>query len=314
MEKRQFYKYIDYCDLEIVNLKILSNSLWDKKMVCVRNKPKHNVPIVNIYVLSTKESIFDGYTSYREKKMKEGFYIGHHFGTPTFIKIVNFEEIYLFCSDPGRIIWSYIFKIILTLFAEKQNMLHIKASSIEYKGKAFLVLGRGGCGKTEFIKEACNHGARLMGNTHSLIGCEGVFGIKSNIRMRQNGSEVYLPILVQNKLKLCNSWQPLSAIFWLNYRTDGVNNIKKFLKDELYQNIRWFSEGIANWEMKEDIADYVHNDPFEFYKFMNNVDTKVRQLVSNYDGYYINVDTKSKNGMEKTINLMDKLIVQYTQK
>lgn len=183
--------------------------------------------------------------------------------------------------------------------------MHIKGSSIEYKGKAFLILGRGEAGKTEFAMTLCKHGAKLMGNTHVLVDGNHIFGIKSNIRVRDSDSERYISVTDNVDFPLFHSWAPVGSIFWVQYRLDGKNIIERMDEDCAYQNLRWFTEAIGNWEMKEDIADYVNSNPFQFSKYMETIDGMLRRLCNDNLIYYMNLDIHSSEGGEKVIDLID---------
>lgn len=50
----------------------------------------------------------------------------------------------------------------------------------------------------------------------------------------------------------------------MNYRIDGRTLIESLPPSYAKANLQYFSESIRNWEIKEDIADHVNSDPFEF--------------------------------------------------
>lgn len=79
---------------------------------------------------------------YREKIMLQGFYIGHHFGVPTYFKLFDRAMVFV-TADPNRIIWSFAIKFILTINSIQHNWLHLKTGAIEWNGKAILLMGRG---------------------------------------------------------------------------------------------------------------------------------------------------------------------------
>ncbi len=304
MEINQFSNIV-WCDLEIVILKIHSYQPWDTKMVHTCQMPNLSKPIVNIFICRENDIIFDNLKTYRENIMRHGFYLGHHFGLPANLKYIDDNNIAFFHHDPGKIIWCYVIKFVLTLHANKRNMLHIKSGAVAYKGKSFLVLGRGGSGKTEVIKALCKNGASFMANTHLLINGNSACGIKSNIRVRDNGCEVYIPISQQQNGNVYEGWLPIGGVFWVNYRTDGITLIENIATHYAMPNLLWFTESIGNWEMKEDIADYYNSDPFEFAEQINKIDKMLNDFCENNNIYYLNLDIYSSEGMQKTISLME---------
>lgn len=65
MEIQQF-KYIAWCDLGVILLKIHSYSPWDTKMVYTIDEPKLTKPIINIYICLESDIIFNNQKLYRE--------------------------------------------------------------------------------------------------------------------------------------------------------------------------------------------------------------------------------------------------------
>lgn len=298
--------YVKYCDLGILTLRIYSQKKWNTELVCVQDDlVPMNENIVNLFLVDKTDPSFSTCSSYREKVMRSGYYIGHHFGMPALIKWIDGNNIALSCEDPGRVIWSYIFKVVLTLKAQELGFLHIKGSSIEYKGRSYIVLGRGGSGKTEFVRTICRYGARLMGNTHTLIDNKSALGIKTNVRIREGGRERYISIDNQRELPQVHTWVPIQAIFWVQYRKDGINTIKELPYEYAYHNFRWFTEATGNWELKEDIADSVNSDPYRFTQIMSLIDKRIKNLCNDIPTYYLNLDIKSDDGREMALELLN---------
>ena len=304
MEIRDF-THIAWCDLEVVLLKIHSLSQWDTKMVRTCQMPDSPKPTVNIYICRENDVIFDDPKTYRENMMRAGSYRGHHFGQPASLKCIDDRNIALFHADPGKIIWSLVVKYVLTVFAIQANMLHIKGGAVAYKGKAFIILGRGGSGKTEVVKALSKNGADLMANTHLLIDGGSVCGIKSNMRVRDGGRDVYIPVDQQHGLNAFDGWLPIGGVFWVKYRADGKTMVKRMPPQCAKANLQYFGESISNWEIKEDIADHFESDPFEFAEQVNRVDTMLNNFCETNDVYYLNVDILSDHGMEKLVSLME---------
>ncbi len=307
------FNHIVWCDLEIVLLKIHSFAPWDTKMVSICQMPDLSKPTVNIYICREGDVIFDNPRTYRENIMRHGSYRGHHFGRPASLKCIDDWNIALSHPDPGKIIWCYVIKYVLTVFAIRANMLHIKGGAVAYKGEAFLILGRGGSGKTEVVKALCKNGAELMANTHLLIDGRSVRGIKSNMRVRDTGCDVYIPVNQRQDFKAHDGWLPIGAVFWVNYRTDGKTLIESVSSTYAKANLQYFSESIRNWEIKEDIADYANSDPFKFAEQVNLVDKMLNDFCESNDVYYLNLDIFSKDGMERLISVMERGVSRWKQ-
>ncbi|MEV2264966.1 hypothetical protein [Nonomuraea africana] len=258
---------------------------------------------MNVYICRESDPVFDDPKTYRENIMRQGSYRGHTFGPPALLKCIDDRNIALSHPDPGKIIWAYVVKYVLTVSALEARMLHLKGAAVAYSGKAFLFLGRGGSGKTEIVKELRKNGAGLLANTHLLINGGLVSGIKSNMRVRENGGEVYVPIGQQRDLNAHDGWLPIGGVFWVNYRTDGKTVLEILPSSHAKANVQYFSEAIRNWELKEDIADYSMN-PFEFAEMVNRADGLVDEFCESNDIYYAHLDIFSTGGLERLMSVM----------
>ncbi len=301
------FNHIVWCDLEVALLRIYSKTEWSTELLNVCKTPKINKPVVNIFLCDKNDSIFDNPILYREKRMLEGSYLGHHFGESAKYKILDEYNIALYHKNPGKIIWCYVYKYVITIYARKQNLLNIKGGAVLYKEKAFVILGRGGSGKTEMIKVLCNRGAKIISNTHLLVRQNNVFGVQTQIRVRDNQEDVYIPFnafpFIEHK-----SWFPVGAIFWVNYRNDGENIIKSMTSEEAFSNYQYFAEPIKNWEMKEDIADYYHSNPYEFSCHVMKTNRLLKNFCDANKSYYLNLDVWGNQGKEMLLNLIEKHI------
>lgn len=299
------FEHIVWCDLEIVVLKIHSYSSWDTKMVSSGGEPDLSKPVVNVYICRDDDVVFDDPRTYRENIVRHGSYRGHIFGVPARFKIIDDKNIALSHPDPGKIIWALVVKYVLTVYAIQQRVLHLKGAAVAYQGRAFLLLGRGGSGKTEVAKVLCENGAELMANTHLLVGGGSVCGIKSNIRVRENGRDVYLPVGRQQNFTSGDGWLPVGGVFWLKYRTDGQAAIRSMPPSYAKANLQYFAESIKNWEIKEDIADYVRSDPFEFAELVNRVDQMLDDFCADNEVHHVNVDIFAAQGLAAVMSLME---------
>ena len=88
----------------------------------------------------------------------------------------------------------------------------------------------------------------------------------------------------------------------------GDNVIKKLNSQLAIPNIQYFTEAVINWEMKEDIADYYHSDPFRFAEYINFKNRMIKKVCEENEIYYLNVDIFSNEGFCKTINKMNEII------
>ena len=231
IEQTDFF-YTKWCDLGIVSLKIHSNSVCISDIFELHDNNTHeleSIPVVNIYLCDENNNVFSSKESYREKRMGEGLYLGHHIGQPAKLKIIDDYNMALFHPEPFNIIRWHLSKYIVNVFALKQNKLYLKGGAVAYKGRAFLILGRGGAGKTELINKLCENGASFISNTHLLIDALMVKGINTNIRIRKNGKDEFVSRDKLHGENVVKEYLPISGIFWVKYRDSGKGLIKKIL-------------------------------------------------------------------------------------
>lgn len=298
------FSHIVWCDLEVVVLKVHSSSPWDTTMVNTCRVPDQSKPTVNVYLCRESDAVFDDPRTYREKIMREGSYRGHTFGPPARLKWIDQGNVALAHPNPGKIIWSYVIKYVLTVFAMRANLLHLKGAAVAHEGRAFLFLGRGGSGKTEIVKALCANGSTLMANTHLLVDGGAVRGVRSTMRVRDNGRDVYVSTDGAHSGEAPEGWVPIGGVFWVKFRTDGVSIVEAMPSSCAYTNLQSFAEAVRNWELKEDIADHFGSDPFEFAEHMNRVDKTLNDFCQRNAVYYANLDIFSREGRDRLMSAM----------
>jgi hypothetical protein len=296
--------HIVWCDLELAYLKICCSSPWDTKMVRTCREPASATlakPTVNVFILDPDDAVFEDPSTYRENMMPRGSYRGHHFGPPGRLKVIDEYTIALSHPEPGMIIWSLVVKYVLTVSALRDGKLHLKGAAVAYGGRACLLLGRGGSGKTEMARALCRDGARPLANTHLLVDGRSVLGVKSNVRVREGGRDRYVPLETDG----ATGWLPIGAVLWVKYRSDGMAIIKKMPPEVAKANMRYFSESVSNWEIKEDLADHLDSDPFDFGYALHRTDELLDRFCATFDVYYANLDVFSDPGREVLASVLN---------
>lgn len=298
------YTYIYWVNLEVVVLKIHSAFELQEKMLKLRSDyvEDKKIDVVNIYIKDYKDIDDIDYEpgTYREKIMEKGVYIGHHFGKKAKLHIKDKYNIYFCAEDYNRILWSYIVKYILTIFSLENDMLHLKAGLVEIAGRGILIVGRGGAGKTEMINYLCSCGAQFISNTHVICKGRTAYGIKSNVRVRQGEKvEEYVNIDKLIKLETRRRCDEICKVLWINHANDGRMLIEKLSKEQMYQNMKQFSEAIATWELHEDVYDFYMSNPQIISKKLNEADEMIKNITSTSELYYVNGDIKNEKSAQK---------------
>ena len=237
---------------------------------------------------------------YREKLLEKGYYIGHHFGKRIQMKIED-RNVYLYQEEHDescykKFIWSYLFKYILTVYALTNDSLHLKGTALLNKSsqKALIVLGRGNSGKTTLCDMLVNTGKySIISNTHLILKNDEVWGINSWRRKRDiNGNEIYE--------------KPLSNYYGGPYKIEKIilvdkNNMNSFdtreiNRDVAYVFVKFFSAAICNYDLKEDIFDYVGNHNINsFSNLCIRENSLVTELLNKHSVFYLNYDLNINN-------------------
>lgn len=158
------------------------------------------------------------------------------------------------------------------------------------------------------VNTLCNHGARFIANTHLLVDNEKLYSVKSNIRVRRGGRDMYVPMNKIHGHNVCRDIAFIGGAFWINYRTDNIISIKEMPKEVAIYNMLYFSEAIINWEMKEDMADYCNSNPFKFASYICKTKALLERFCEKNKIYNLNLDIYSKQGLNATFQLMENLV------
>lgn len=126
--------------------------------------------------------------SVRAQRFAKGYYRGPYFGDPAFL-ITRGRTFHVYGRRLERLVWPYFVKYVLAVFAAEQGYLDVKAGGFVLPdGRATLLFGQTGGGKSVFLAEACRDGARFLTNTHALVQGTRVHGVPSAIRARPDAS------------------------------------------------------------------------------------------------------------------------------
>lgn len=120
---------------------------------------------------------------FRGERFASGFYLTHHHGAPALL-LRDDRRTIVVGGDADRVFWSYYIKVLLSQHAWATGGLHLKAAALQWRDATFLLVGRGGSGKTHLTVLSALAGATLLSNTHSLLRDGEVLGVSSTVRLR----------------------------------------------------------------------------------------------------------------------------------
>ena len=248
--------------------------------------------------------------NYRARKMSAGYYLTDHFGAPAYL-LSRGTEYWIFAENFEPILWPYAVKHLLTVYAMKSNLLHLKAAAIVVDGQGALLVGRGGGGKTVLLTQLCRAGAEFLSNTHVLLAAESagghrVLGIPTAMRVRPDA--VFTPIIAERGLSPSvkageYTADPLRDLGWsavsearvhsiclLDYQGSRRRTIREMSGDVLFNYMEQFAHAINVYGLKEDILDALGADVNQFAQEMTRIRTHLRSLVEASRCYYLSCD------------------------
>lgn len=215
--------------------------------------------------------------TYRAAQMQKGIYLGHNVGEPCKLHILE-NEIYIYTEKREfypKIVWSFVLKYIFTKVSLDYNILHMKATMLRKMNHERIVLlfGKGRSGKTTLADELCKKGYECLSNTHCMIDGNYVWGINSWIR-RRNGIEHYeirsQNIFFDGEIKHC-------MIVESNHSSQELK-IKELSMDQKYYYLKNFSAAINNYDLKEEVFDYMTKDEEMAINYLKREDDLVKSF------------------------------------
>lgn len=212
----------------------------------------------------------------RGKRFRSGYFRGAYFGTPAYLLTRN-RKWYVFGRELEKVVWPYLVKQALNIFAVENGYLHLKAGAFAHPdGSATLLVGMAGSGKSTFLVRACQAGARFVSNTHSLVRNGVVHGVPSCLRVRND--ECFGPLIRQRRLQghlvrgeylaspdmLFAGDTPRSApvrtIVLVNYQADRPERFHRVSSEQAASYLEQFALGLTVYDLRNDLLEYLDRD------------------------------------------------------
>lgn len=193
--------------------------------------------------------------TYREEMLGKGIYAGHHRGKPISAS-VSAHEMCVYIGDLdvtifNKFIWNFSLKYILTVMALQAGGLHLKGTSLLHEGKAILLLGRGGSGKTTLSRYLQNKGVVCLGNTHAILKNNTLWALNTWVRIRGHEGEERYELIPQ----VLSQDAQLERILIVDHNKEGRFEMRAMNRDRAKAFLTYFSGATGNYDLKEEIAD-----------------------------------------------------------
>jgi hypothetical protein len=244
--------------------------------------------------------------TYRAVQMQKGVYLGHNIGEPCKLHIDN-NKLYLYChksKEYEKIFWSFVLKYILTVISLEEGVLHIKGLLLKApEGKLFLMLGKGKSGKTTLGKMLEKYGYQVISNTHCLVKGNYIWGVNSWVRIRNAQNQDYI-----RPKRICFPLDgEIEKCYIIDWNAQGlIKQYDNINMEEKYIYIKNFVAAICNYDLKEEIWDYMaRNDQVkERLAFFYKEDLLVKEFVKR-DIEIISLDARDEKCLNKFIHMMN---------
>ncbi len=242
---------------------------------------------------------------YRGNSFLNGYYATDHFGAPLYL-ITRGQKYFVFGEHLERVVWPYFVKYFLILHAIQDKSLFLKSAACTIGTSGALLIGRGGAGKTVFLTQLCQHGAKFITNSHSIIKNNRIMGVASSLRIRPGFWYSNLIEKIEKKRALnpgeiiidpydvfdiyAYELTKVKNICIIDFQRPGRNIIKEVSKEDAYNYAEQFSLSINVYRLEEDILDLYKNDYQEFSQAYNEMKIQLKDLIRQSRCYYIGSD------------------------
>ncbi|MEV0195770.1 FomB family phosphonate monophosphate kinase [Nonomuraea sp. NPDC050691] len=261
-----------------------------------------------------------GDRGFRADRFRDGFYITHHFGPPAEL-VTRGNRIHVFGRRLDRIVWAYLVKHLLTIFAVDNGLLHLKGAAFLQPGVgATLLFGRAKAGKTVFLGQACASGARYIGNTHLLIRDRQVHGVPTAMRVRAGGGFDDIIASGRQDRHLDRSEYRLDPdlVFGRpSVREARIRNMcvvdfnpsKEFSVEEIDEEtftvfLEHFALAVGTYGLKYDLLHHLNNDFRRYSAACSDMRNKLRRLARTSRLFSVNADMLDNACREKTLAML----------
>ncbi|TDR80067.1 hypothetical protein [Paludibacterium purpuratum] len=262
--------------------------------------------------------------TFRDKRLREGFYLSLHFGPPV-IRLVDskFKE-FLYCGDfPPSFIWTYVTKFLCSIYAIAHNLIHIKGALAKLQnGSGVLLIGKGSGGKSFLLKHLCDSGARFLANTHVFLDGNFGIGVDTVIRVRKGGiydeiidSGAAKPFFVRDQFSIKpeeiflmeRNPVKISKVFVCDYsgkRTEACS----IQSEDLYAVLKDFAHPVGTYGMKDDYYEALGQDMRTYSTFISSEYKKLLNFSLHTNGFYIDFPLRIKSEYHR---LMEELGLEF---
>ncbi|WP_063747485.1 MULTISPECIES: FomB family phosphonate monophosphate kinase [Kitasatospora] len=303
-------------DLGLLTLQVTSNlEHFDGHAYFARDAAEGTRPDYRVDCLDLDRDAFDpaevaalADDSLRARRFRGGYYLSHIHGEPAYLR-TDGSRAYVFGRRLERTVWPYFVKRVLTDFAADRGYLHLKAAGFALGGgRATLLVGPNGGGKTVFLSQACLAGARFLTNTHVLVR-EGVaHGVPTSVRIRRD--DRFGPLIDRHGLtphlesgdylapaELVFGGRPVDRavvrnVVVVDYNPRGRVGVEEIDPATAETFLSQYAHAVTTYGLKDDVLAHQGRDVAAFSRVLGRMNRQLAGLVCSARCFRVNADLR----------------------
>ncbi|MEU6718628.1 FomB family phosphonate monophosphate kinase [Nonomuraea sp. NPDC046802] len=241
----------------------------------------------------------------RSKRFRSGYFRGAYFGDPAYL-VTRGRHWYVFGRSLEKIVWPYLVKQALNVFALESGYLHLKAAALGHPdGGVTLLVGQAGSGKSIFLVQACQNGARFITNTHTMLRDGIAYGIPSALRVRND--ECFGGLIEQRNLAghlvggeflaspdlLFSDATMMSGrvrnIVLMNYQDNNRTRFERISPEKAILFLEQFALGVTVYDLRYDLIEHLDRDVEGYVSAYERMKVEIAALCRGSRCYLANV-------------------------
>lgn len=241
----------------------------------------------------------------RGQRFRSGYFRGAYFGAPAYL-VTRGRRWHVFGRTLEKIVWPYLVKQALNVFAVEDGYLHLKAAALGHPdGTATLLVGQKGGGKSVFLVRACQGEGRFITNTHAMIRDGVVHAVPSALRVRDD--ECFGNLIRERKLHshlvdgeflaspdALFRRPPMLAgvirnVVLVNYQAGRPARLDRVSSDVAFTFLEQFSLGVNVYDLRYDLLDHLGRDMEAYVTAYDAMRTTLAELCRTARCYVANV-------------------------
>jgi hypothetical protein len=283
----------------------------------VARMPAGAVPDAELWCLSYADPGLSVDATARAANFAAGYYVTDHFGPPVRMSSTG-NRIVLAGDQLDRVVWPYVVKYLLLRHTATAGGLFLKAAALAAGGKATLIVGRGGAGKSVLLTGLCRHRATFITNSHTILADDAVEGVASAMRMRPGswldpyGMAGTAALDPHERLidprdafpRHADLPVPVRAVWIADFRARHEYDVQRLSPGEAFSILEQFAFGLNVYRLEEDLLDLYGGDYRTFSQTYARMRAELHRLADRFPAYRVRADVQLPAHRDRLLQLL----------